>query len=293
MPEGDTVWLAGRNLDRALHGRELVTGDLRVPQLATSDLAGRTVHEVASVGKHLLFRLSGALSLHTHFRMDGSWHLYRPGERWRGGPAWQVRAVLATADHVAVGYRLPVVELLPTSQEDRVVGHLGPDLLGAGWDPGLAAANLRAQGDRAIGAALLDQTLLAGLGNLYRTEVCFLAGVTPWTPTSQVPDLERLVRLGHQLLEANKDRSVQTSTGDTRHGRWHWVFEQRRCLRCGGPVSTNLQDGDGRLVTSTTGSGRQRLTYWCAHCQAGPSPASRPSRELLGPRTVGRTRYTP
>lgn len=293
MPEGDTVWLAGRNLDRALHGRLLSTGDLRVPRHATTDLAGRTVREVVSVGKHLLFRLSGGLTLHTHFRMDGTWHLYRPGERWRGGPAWQVRAVLATAEWTAVGYRLPVVELVATSHESSLVGHLGPDLLGPAWDPAQATANLAGQGDRAIGASLLDQTVLAGLGNLYRTEVCFLAGVTPWTPTAAVPDLPRMVELGHRLLMANRDRAAQTSTGDTRPGRWHWVFEQRRCLRCDGPVSTNLQDVDGRLVTLTSGSGRQRLTYWCPVCQTGPSPASRPARELLGPRTVGRTRYTP
>lgn len=293
MPEGDTVWLAGRNLDRALSGGVLTTADLRVPQHATADLTGRTVLAVVSVGKHLLFRLSGGLSLHTHFRMDGTWHLYRPGARWHGGPDWQVRAVLGTDAWTAVGYRLPVVELLPTADEGRVVGHLGPDLLGPDWDPALARANLVAQGDRAIGAALLDQRVLAGLGNLYRTEVCFLAGVTPWTPTSAVPDLARVVDLSHRLLDVNKDRSLQLSTGDARRGRWHWVYEQRRCLRCGGPVSANLQDEDGRLVDRHSGSGRQRLTSWCPHCQTGPSPAARSTRELLGPRTVGRTRYTP
>ena len=293
MPEGDTVWLAGRNLDRALGGQVLTSADLRVPRYATADLAGRTVLAVVSVGKHLLFRFSGGVTMHTHFRMDGTWHLYRPGEPWHGGPAWQIRAVLGTAVYDAVGYRLPVLDLVPTDDEDQLVGHLGPDLLGPGWDPAVARRNLVAQGDRAIGAALLDQTVLAGLGNLYRTEVCFLAGISPWTPTSQVPDLDRVVDLSHRLLDLNKDRSLQVSTGDGRRGRWHFVFEQRRCLRCGGPVSTNLQDTDGRLVDPTSGSGRQRLTYWCPHCQAGPSPRSRSTRELLGARTVGRTRYTP
>lgn len=293
MPEGDTVWLAGRNLNSALGGQVLTTADLRVPRYATADLAGRVVHEVVSVGKHLLFRFSGGLTLHTHFRMDGTWHLYRPGDRWHGGPAWQIRTVLGTAGYDAVGYRLPVVDLVPTSAEAQLVGHLGPDVLGADWSPAQASANLVAQGERAIGAALLDQTVLAGLGNLYRTEVCFLSGITPWTPTSSVADLARVVDLSHRLLKLNKDRALQVSTGDTRRGRWHFVFEQKRCLRCGGPVSTNLQDTDGRLVDPTAGTGRQRLTYWCAHCQAGPSPASRSSRELLGPRTVGRTRYSP
>lgn len=293
MPEGDTVWLAGRNLHRALAGQVLKTADLRVPRYATAELSGRTVHDVTPVGKHLLFRLSGGVTLHTHFRMDGSWHLYRPGERWQGGAAWQIRAVLGTDEWAAVGYRLPVIDLVETADEARLVGHLGPDVLGPAWDSVLARANLVAQGDRAIGAALLDQSVLAGLGNLYRTEVCFLAGVTPWTPTSAVPDLDRVVDLSHRLLDLNKDRSLQVSTGDSRRGRWHNVFEQRRCLRCGGPVSTNLQDTDGRLVDATTGSGRQRLTYWCQHCQSGPSPGSRSTRELLGPRTVGRTRYAP
>ena len=103
MPEGDTVWLAARRLDDCLAGDVLTTADLRVPRLATVDLVGRTVEGVRSYGKHLLFRLSGALSLHTHFRMDGSWHLYRHGRTWRGGPDWQVRAVLATELWQAVG----------------------------------------------------------------------------------------------------------------------------------------------------------------------------------------------
>ncbi len=292
MPEGDTVWLAGRNLHRALSGQVLTTGQLRVPQHATDNLAGRSVLEVTSIGKHLLFRLSGGLTLHTHFRMDGSWHLYEPDQRWRGGPDWQVRAVLAVSSWTAVGYRLPVVELLDTSAEHTVVGHLGPDLLGPGWDADLVQANLAAQGRRAIGAALLDQTLLAGLGNLYRTEVCFLAGVTPWTPAAEV-DLARIVDLSHRLLWANRDRALQVTTGDTRRGRWHYVFEQRRCLRCGTAIARNLQDGDGQAVEATTGSGRQRLTYWCPSCQAGPAPPSRSTRELLGPAPLGRTRYRP
>src|SRR5438067_7706619 len=117
-------------MHEALADRVLTRSDFRVPQHATADLTGRRVREVVSRGKHLLIRVEGGLTLHTHFRMDGSWRLYRAGERWRGGPAHQVRAVLTTAEWQAVGYRLPVVELLPTAAEDTVVGHLGPDLLG-------------------------------------------------------------------------------------------------------------------------------------------------------------------
>src|SRR5512134_2718404 len=134
MPEGDTVWLAGRRLHEALAGRVLTRSDFRVPHLATTDLAGRRVTEVVSRGKHLLTRVGDDLTLHTHFRMDGSWHLYRPGDRWRGGPQWQVRVVLENPQWQAVGYRLPVVELLARDSEADAVGHLGPDILGPDWD---------------------------------------------------------------------------------------------------------------------------------------------------------------
>jgi endonuclease-8 len=283
VPEGDTVWLAGRRLHEALAGSVLVTGQLRVPRHATADLAGRRVDEVVSRGKHLLFRLDGGLTLHTHFRMDGTWHLYRRGEPWRGGPAWQVRALLETDDWQAVGYRLPVVQLLPTSREADVVGHLGPDLLGEDWDADEAARRLAADPQREVGLALLDQRVLAGLGNLYRTELCFLRAATPWTLVGDLPDLQTWPRLAHRLLIANRDRSEQVTTGRSGRESRHWVFERSRCLRCGGDVATALQ-GDPP---------RHRITYWCPRCQEGPAPAPRPVRELLGPRPAGRTRYRP
>jgi endonuclease-8 len=264
MPEGDTVWLAGRRLHDALAGRQLTRSDFRVPQLATVDLAGRTVAEVVSRGKHLLTRIDDDLTLHTHFRMDGSWHLYRPGEPWRGGPQWQVRVVLENAERVAVGYRLPVVELLPRDRENDAVGHLGPDILGPDWDPAEAVRRLAADPDRELGPALLDQRNLAGVGNLYKTEVCFLAGVTPWTRVGDVPDLARIVDRVARLLRANRDTVRQVTTGDTRRGRGHWVFERagRPCLRCGSPVAS-AEQGEAPYA---------RITYWCPHCQHGPAP---------------------
>ncbi|MFC7471195.1 DNA-formamidopyrimidine glycosylase family protein [Actinomadura keratinilytica] len=135
MPEGDTVHQAAGRLHQALAGQELTVSDLRVPRLATVDLTGRTVLEVVARGKHLLTRLEGGLTLHSHLRMDGSWRIFAPGERWRGGPGHQIRAVLGTASRTAVGYRLPVLELLRTPAEDEAVGHLGPDLLGPDWSP--------------------------------------------------------------------------------------------------------------------------------------------------------------
>ncbi|MFC3690164.1 DNA-formamidopyrimidine glycosylase family protein [Aquipuribacter hungaricus] len=290
MPEGDTVWLAGRRLDGALAGKTLTGCDFRVPSLATTDLTGSTVAGVRSVGKHLLTRFEGGpgdgLTLHTHFRMDGTWHLYPDGERWRGGADHQVRAVLRTDGLTVVGYRLPVVELVATDDEDSVVGHLGPDVLGPGWDPAEAVRRLGADPARMVGDALLDQRLVAGLGTLYRAETCFLAGVTPFTPVGALREhgttLERVVAIGHRLLDLNKDRVLQATTGDTRRGRHHWVFEQRRCLRCGTGV-----------LTATTGvPPMERIAWWCPRCQRGPAPAPVPVREIFPP-TVGRTRYRP
>src|SRR5207247_9973722 len=127
-----------------------------ISPFATADLGGKVVRGVAARGKHLLVRTDAGVTLHTHFKMEGAWHLYRPGERWRG-PGWQVRAVLRTRGWVAVGFRLGVCELLPTADERQVVGHLGPDVLGTDWDPAEAAGRLRADPARAIGSALLDQ----------------------------------------------------------------------------------------------------------------------------------------
>ena len=284
MPEGDTVWLAGKRLHEALAGDVLLRSDFRVPQLATADLSGRSVLEVVPRGKHLLTRLSGGLSLHTHFRMDGSWHLYRPGDRWTGGPDWQVRAVLETASWQAVGYRLPVVELLDTADEDAVVGHLGPDLLGPDWDLDEAVRRLRAQPDAQIGLALLDQRNLAGLGNLYRCELLFLRGLTPWLRVAEVPDLPALVDRGRRLMLANRDRWEQSTTGSLRPHELHWVFERsgRPCRRCGTRIAA-AEQGDPPYA---------RLTYWCPRDQLGPSPA-RVRAPLRRERPLGRTSYRP
>ncbi len=284
MPEGDTVWLAAKRMHEALAGRALLRSDFRVPQLATADLSGREVLEVVPRGKHMLTRIEGGLTLHTHFRMDGSWHLYRPGDRWQGGPAWQVRAVLENAEWQAVGYRLPVLELLETAGEDAAVGHLGPDVLAADWDLDEALRRLRAEQDREVGLALLDQRSLAGLGNLYRTEVLFLLGLTPWVRVRDVPDLPALVEKGRRLMLANRGHSQQSTTGSLRRGQAHWVFERsgRPCRRC----ST-------RILTAEQGQAPYaRLTYWCPRCQVGPAPPpSRAPRPTDRP--LGRRKYVP
>ncbi|MFC1430274.1 DNA-formamidopyrimidine glycosylase family protein [Streptacidiphilus sp. N1-3] len=271
MPEGDSVFRVAAQLQQVLGGRVLTLADLRVPAHATADLVGRRVLEVAPRGKHLLTRLDGGLTLHTHLRMDGRWKVFTAGERWTGGADWQIRAVLGTAGHTAVGYRLPVVELLPTAQEESTVGHLGPDLLGPGWDAEEALRRLLAQPERPIAPALLDQRNLAGIGNVYANELCFMAGVTPWTPVGQVARLDRVVVLAHRLLGLNRLRHGHVTTGDTRVDRRHWVYGRARqpCRRCGTPVRTT-----GFGAAGPGASAQDRIVFWCPRCQSGPTGAS-------------------
>jgi endonuclease-8 len=269
VPEGDSVWLAARHLREALGGSVLVRSDLRVPALATADLSGRRVEDVVPRGKHLMMRFQGGWTLHSHLRMDGAWRIYEPGARWNGGPAHQIRAVLATARRTAVGYRLQGLQLVRTASEASVVGHLGPDLLGPDWDPHEALRRLAADPDRPLGDALLDQRNMAGVGNVYKSELCFLAGVTPWTPVGAVPEPAHLVDCARSLLELNKARIGRITTGDGRSGRALWVYDRARrpCLRCGVPVRAALQ-GPGEQASA----GRARTTFWCPRCQVGPSP---------------------
>ncbi|MCX4642759.1 MULTISPECIES: DNA-formamidopyrimidine glycosylase family protein [unclassified Streptomyces] len=266
MPEGDTVLQTARRLHTALAGQVLIRSDLRVPRFATADLTGRTVLDVTPRGKHLLTRIEGGLTLHSHLRMDGSWKVYAPGERWTGGPGHQIRAVLGNATRTAVGYRLPVLELLRTADENKVVGHLGPDLLGPDWDAGTALRNLLRDPARPLGEALLDQRNLAGIGNVYKSELCFLLQVTPWLPVGDLPAeiAARLPELAKKLLEANRDRPARVTTGSGRPGQRLYVYGRapRPCLRCRTPIRVADQ-GDGS---------RERPTYWCPSCQHGPTP---------------------
>lgn len=257
MPEGDTVYRAAKLLSGALDGTVLTRCDIRVPAFATVDLTGETVHETVSRGKHLLMRV-GEYTLHSHLKMEGVWQLYRPGERWRK-PEFQARAILANESVTAVGFELGLFEVLRTTDEDQTVGYLGPDLLGPDWDADRAVQNLRSAPEREIGLALLDQRNLAGLGNVYRAELCFLRGVLPTRPAGEVENLERMVALGHKLIDANKDRSTRTTTGNLR-GTTSWVYgrDGKPCLRCGTRVQRG-ELGDTAL--------QLRDTYWCPNCQ--------------------------
>ncbi|ROQ37282.1 endonuclease-8 [Frondihabitans sp. PhB188] len=258
MPEGDTVYRAAKNLDAVLHGAVLTKSDFRVPEFATVDLAGTVIDDVVSRGKHLLHHL-GDVTLHTHLKMEGSWHLYRHGTKWKR-PAYQARVVLETADWVAVGFDLGIVELVPRDDDDSVVGHLGPDLLGPDWNPDVALANLERDPERPIGLALLDQRVLAGVGNVYRNELCFLRGVLPTRPVGEVPQRAKVIELAHRLIDANKDRVDRTTTGRLR-GDTDWVYGRagRPCLRCGTKIERGML-GESELEL--------RDTYWCPRCQS-------------------------
>lgn len=261
MPEGDTVFVAATKLNAALGGVTIDRSDFRVPRLATVDLSGRTVENVEARGKHLLLRVSGGLTLHTHYKMEGSWHLYRPGETWRG-PGFQIRAVLYTREWNAVGFRLAIVELLDSADEDQIVGHLGPDPLREDWDPDRVTSAIERRPDVAIGEVLLDQSVVAGPGNVYKCEVCFLAGVDPHAPVGEVPDVRRLVDLLVRLMRANRTVGAQVTTGDLRPGRQRWVYGRsgEACYRCGTGIRRAQQKGYGG----------DRVTYWCPACQRSP-----------------------
>lgn len=270
------MWQAAARLRSALAGRELTVCDIRVPRYATVDLTPGPVDEVVSRGKHLLIRV-GDRTVHTHLKMEGEWHVYPVGARWRR-PAWQARILLGTEDSLAVGFQLGVVGVVPRTDEDRVVGHLGPDLLGADWDAARAAANLAAQPDRPIGVALLDQRVMAGVGNEYRSELCFLRGVHPATPVAAAGDPLAWADLAHRLLTANRDRVVRVTTGDRRRGRTTWVYGRagKPCLRCGTLVEFGAL-GDGALGHRAEAD---RLIFWCPRCQPTvglPAPAVRGS----------------
>ena len=250
MPEGDTVFHTAETLRQALVGRTLTRCDVRVPRFATADLTGRVVDEVCSRGKHLFIRV-GPASIHSHLKMDGSWRVTsRPVRNDH-----RVRIILEANGVRAIGIDLGVLEILERAHDGDAVAHLGPDLLGDDWDPKVAAANLTARPDRPIAEALLDQRVLAGIGNVYCNELCFVGGRLPTAPVSAVTDPHRLVSRARDMLWANRYRWNRCTTGDTRAGRQLWVYGRtgQSCRRCGTPIN---YDDSG-----------ERVAYWCPACQ--------------------------
>lgn len=220
-------------------------------------------------GKHLLTRFDSGLTLHTHLLMTGSWTVTRPGRRLPARLMPDVRVLFVCADGPsAFGISLPVVDLLHTADESSVVGHLGPDPLRADWDPIDAVARLSGDPQRAVSAALLDQSLLAGLGNLWANELCFLRGLHPARPIGDV-DVAALVRLAARALwvSATAPGAMQITTGNRRRGEQHWVSGRagRPCLRCARIVAV--------LDDAHSPSGRR--TWWCPNCQPEAGARSR------------------
>jgi endonuclease-8 len=254
MPEGDTVWHTAATLREHLAGLTLTRCDVRVPQCATVDLSGQVVDEVFSRGKHLFMRV-GRASIHSHLKMDGSWRVgFLNGSR----PVrvdHRARIILEASTIRAIGVDLGVLEILDRDHDGDAVAHLGPDLLGPDWDAPLAAANLAAQPDRPIAEALLDQRVLAGVGNVYCNELCFVTGHLPSAPVSSISDPRRLVSRARDMLWMNRFRWNRCTTGDTRAGRQLWVYGRagQGCRRCG-----------TRIAYDDTG---ERVAYWCPVCQ--------------------------
>lgn len=257
MPEGDTVYQAAKRLNAALAGQVVTTSDFRVPAYATVDLSGEIVHSVASRGKHLLMRIGNRV-VHSHLKMEGEWRVHRPGERWRR-PAFQARVVIETSGVVAVGFDLGTVEVFPAGEEGGRMSYLGPDLLGPDWDAAEAVRRIASQPDAPIGVALSEQRNLAGLGNVYVNELCFLRGIRPDRAVRDVP-LEPLVDLARRIIRANRDRISRTTTGNDRRGERLWVYSRggEPCRRCG----TRIEHG--RLGRNEV---ELRETWWCPSCQ--------------------------
>lgn len=281
MPEGDTIFRAARTLQRALAGRVVARLESVLPALTRVDddapLAGRTIDRVWARGKHLLIAFSGDLVLRTHMRMNGSWHVYRAGEAWHR-PRQQMRVAIHTDAFVAVAFNVPVAEFVGSAALERheVLRRLGPDVLGDDFDAAEATARLRARGAMALGDALLDQGALAGIGNVYKSEACFMCGVHPFAPVSALSDaeLERLVVTARRLMQANiGDASgagivtytgFRRTTGRTDPGERLWVYgrQHRPCRRCGTSIQARKQGLDART------------TYWCPRCQSAPERAA-------------------
>jgi endonuclease-8 len=280
MPEGDTIFRAARALHRALAGRVVTRFETVLPLLSRVDddqpLAGRTIESVSSVGKHLLVRFSGDLVLRTHMRMNGSWHIYRPGERWRL-PRQAMRVVIATAEFEAVAFNVPVAEFIRARDIDRHrdLRRLGPDLLADDFDAADALRRLRERPGSPIAEALLNQRILAGIGNVYKSEVLFACRTHPFVSVADLSDaqLSALINSARRFLRANVAESLPAMTtypgyrratrrahrrADRSDRLWVYGRGGKPCRRCDTPIAAR-KTGDGA-----------RVTYWCPRCQPAP-----------------------
>jgi endonuclease-8 len=262
MPEGDTIFRAARTLAHRLEGKKVLRFQSTVPALATARLEGAFVARVESHGKNLDVCFDDGRVLTTHMRMNGSWHVYRPGERWYL-PSHRARAVIEVSDCVAVCFSAPVVELHASAARlaQRRTGRVGPDILAHGFDAGAAAESLLSKPGLPIGEALLDQSLTSGIGNVYKSEALFLERLSPFVATNEIP-CERLVALMQRaktLLEANvaPGSGARTTRGISPGPIRHWVYRRSAepCLVCGAAIRMRRQ---GLSL---------RSTYYCPTCQ--------------------------
>jgi endonuclease-8 len=272
VPEGDHIYRTARTLHRALAGREVARFESVFPALTRvhedAPITGRTIEKVTAAGKHVLVQFLDGLVLRTHMRMNGSWHIYRPGEKWQR-PRRDMRLLIATADFEAVGFSVPVAEFLGPREVSRQedLRHMGPDLLGQGFDSGEAIRRLRQRNTLEIADAILNQRVVAGVGNVYKSEVLFLCRVNPFTPVSAVPDdtLRAILATARKHLQANvaDPRGGITTYRGYRRGPGRDASERRYvygragkpCRRCGTVVRMKAQGPHARL------------TYWCPGCQ--------------------------
>ena len=278
MPEGDSLFRAARTLNRALAGHPITRFESVFPHLTRVDadapLRGRIVERVESRGKHLLIWVSGDLVLRTHMRMNGSWHIYRPGERWFR-PRHEMRIVIETEAMHAVAFNVPVAEFATAADLSRseALRDLGPDVLSPTFSAGEAVSRLELRGEMEIADALLDQTAIAGIGNIYKSEVLFVAKVHPFVRVRDLArdDLERVVKVAVKLMSANVRESavgVRGTTGRLDPSARLWVYSRagKPCRRCGTPIMRRKQGPHARS------------TYWCERCQPLTS-ASPPGRD--------------
>jgi endonuclease VIII len=257
MAEGDTILRAARRIEQVVGGERLEVSapNPRGRASGVQRLDGKTLEKVDSRGKHLLLDF-GDVSLHSHLGMSGSWHVYRRGGAWRkpAGAAW---AVLRGERAEAVQFGGPTLRLLRTDslRRDPTLSRLGPDILAADFEPGAVAHSLRAGPDRGLGDALLDQTLVAGIGNIFKSEACFAARLDPWQPIGELSgeQLDRVVVAAHELMQDAAEQGRAARAVYRRSGQ--------PCPTCGTPIVSRGQ-GDAN-----------RTTYWCPNCQQ-PRPSN-------------------
>ncbi len=254
MPEGDTIYRAAEELRAALEGRRILAVRSALVTLENAGLEGTVVERVEARGKHLFFDLDDGRSIHSHLGMRGFWRIYPVASAPRA-TVESLRLLLETAEHAVVCRNAPVVDILRSKHP--VAARLGPDPLRADFDGKKVLASLRAQGVRPIAEALLDQRLISGLGNVYKSEILFLCGISPFAPVAALDDaaLQTLVDVAARLLRSNRGRGPRT-TRRASDGSRVWVYRRsgQPCLRCGATIAMRR----GALG---------RSTYFCPACQ--------------------------